>query len=297
MIYQIPEKLLSIFIIGNISLEIGDVFFSSHSLFLSFSFIHWFFYLILLLIILLLLVLLFSKTILSKKRRQSAIVDDSSELSYNSATIIESCNQNTVKAIISTSKAYFLCFEGFFNNDKQQIKNAITEAEVFDKRAKKLKDEVFIIIEKLQQDQIETGHFYVQVVDYLREMAHSLNYAVKPVLAHIENRHKPFDSDQIAQFNSFRTELNDFFNFALYILKEKRYDNLDELIAKRKMLLEKLKTLEKNQIKHIKNASVSTRNSVLYFNIITETKSMLLNLINVVKAQRDFVGETKQNID
>jgi Na+/phosphate symporter len=297
MIYKILEILLSSVLIGNISFEIGDILFLSQSICLSILFIHWFFYLILLLIILLLLVLLFSKKMLTKKRMQLNIADESIEFSYNSATIIESCNQNTVKAIISTSKAYFLCFEGFFNNDKQQIKNAITEADVFDKRAKKLKDEVFMIIEKLQQDQIETGHFYVQVVDYLREMAHSLNYAVKPVMVHIENRHKPFDVDQITQFNNFRSELNDFFNFALYILKEKRYDNLDELIEKRKMLLDKLKILEKNQIKHIKNASVSTRNSVLYFNIITETKSLILNLINVVKAQRDFIGENKQSID
>jgi len=295
MIYQIPTGLLLSVIFGNDYLGIKDGNFSFCSIFLSMGFIHWIFYVILVVIIIILLFLLFSKSLFFKREKHSQLNDETGELAYNSATIIESCNQNTVKAIISTSKSYFLCFEGFFNNDRQQIKNGITEAEEFDKRAKRLKDEVFIIIEKLQQDQIETGLLYVQVVDYLREMAHSLNYAVKPVMIHFENRHKPFEGDQINQFNSFRTELNDFFNFALYILKEKRYDNLDELIAKRKLLLEKLKTLEKNQIKRIKNNSVSTRNSILYFNIITETKSLLLHLINVVKAQRDFVGETKMN--
>jgi Na+/phosphate symporter len=295
MIYQIPTGFLLSVIIGNDYLGIREANFSFCSILVSMGFIHWIFYIILVIIIIVLLFLLLSKSLFFRREKHSVITDEAGELAYNSATIIESCNQNTVKAIISTSKSYFLCFEGFFNNDRQQIKNAITEAEEFDKRAKRLKDEVFTIIEKLQQDQIETGLFYVQVVDYLREMAHSLNYAVKPVMTHFENRHKPFEGDQINQFNSFRTELNDFFNFALYILKEKRYDNLDELITKRKLLLEKLKTLEKNQIKRIKNNAVSTRNSILYFNIITETKSLLLHLINVVKAQRDFVGETKMN--
>lgn len=292
MVYQTLEELYSLVKIGNELLGSGNSNISFKPVILSIGFIHWIFYVILVLIILILLILLLSKSVF-RKRKPSDQQDDQSDLSYNSATIIETCNQNTVKAIISTSKAYFLCFEGFFNYDRQQLKNAITEAEEFDRRAKKLKDEVFIIIEKLQQDQIETGHFYVQVTDYLREMAHSLNYAVQPVMTHFENKHKPFDPEQINQFNTFRTELNDFFNFALYILKEKRYENLDELIAKRKMLVEKLKTLEKNHIKRIKNNSVSTRNSILYFNIITETKSLLLNLINVVKAQRDFVGEAK----
>jgi Na+/phosphate symporter len=223
--------------------------------------------------------------------------DDSFELNVNPSKMIEKCNRNTVRSIISTSKAYFLCFEGFFNNDRQQIKSAITEAEEFDKRAKRLKDNIFKVLQKLQHDQIETGHFYVQVIDYLREMAHSLNYTVKPVYTHFESKHKSFEIEQINQFNEFGVELNNFFNYALYILKEKRFDNLDELIAKRNMLVNNLKELEKNQIKRIKNNQVSTRNSILYFNIIAETKSLLLNLINVVKAQRDFIRETKLNGD
>jgi Na+/phosphate symporter len=213
----------------------------------------------------------------------------------NTNKVIEKCNRNTVKAIISTSKAYFLCFEGFFNNDRQQLKNAFTEADEFDVRAKRLKDNIFKSLQKLQHDQIETGHFYVQVIDYLREMAHSLNYTVKPVYTHFENKHKSFESDQINQFNEFGVELNNFFNFALYILKEKHFEDLDELIDKRNRLVDNLKELEKTQIKRIRNNIVSTRNSILYFNIISETKSLLLNLINVVKAQRDFIRETRQS--
>jgi Na+/phosphate symporter len=236
---------------------------------------------------------------LFKKNEKKEQIDEDEIFGTNSNTksVVEKCNKNTVMAIISTSKSYFLCFEGFFENDRQQLKNAITEAEEFDKRAKKLKDNVFISIQKLHHDQIETGHFYVQVVDYLREMAHSLNYTVKPVFTYFENRHKPFDAEQVKEFSEYGIDLNEFFNYALYILKEKRFENLDELITKRNQLVEKLKGLEKNQIKRIKANIVSTRNSVLYFNIISETKSLLLNLINLVKAQRDFIRETKINIE
>lgn len=237
--------------------------------------------------------LLYRNRINKRKNLNDLEDDETVDLNVNTNKVIEKCNRNTVKAIISTSKAYFLCFEGFFNNDRQQLKNAITEAEEFDKRAKRLKDNIFKILQKLQHDQIETGHFYVQVIDYLREMAHSLNYTVKPVYNYYENKHKSLESEQISQFNEFRVELNNFFNYALYILKEKRFEDLDELIAKRNRLVDNLKELEKAHIKRIKVDTVSTRNSILYFNIISETKSLLLNLINVVKAQRDFIRETK----
>jgi Na+/phosphate symporter len=241
----------------------------------------------------------FRSSFLFRKREKLSDIDEDEIVGNNVNTnkVIEKCNRNTVRAIISTSKAYFLCFEGFFNNDRPQLKSAVNEAEEFDVRAKRLKDNIFKSLQKLQHDQIETGHFYVQVIDYLREMAHSLNYTVKPVFTYFENKHKLFDNEQIKQFNEFRTELNNFFNYALYILKEKRFEDLDELIDKRNRLVDNLKELEKIQIKRIKSNTISTRNSILYFNIISETKSLLLNLINVVKAQRDFIRETKLSGD
>jgi phosphate/sulfate permease len=234
-----------------------------------------------------------------KKRsaRDKEIDEDTIDQNINTAIVLEKCNKNTVKAIIATSKAYFLCFEGFFDNDRQQLKNALSEAEDFNQKAKKLKDTVYKNITKLQKDSVDTGHFYVQVVDYLREMAHSLYFIVSPVYTHFENKHKPFNEDQVKDFNEFATDLGEFFNHALHILKDEKFDQLDELIKKRGDLFVKLKKLEKSQIKRIKAKDVSTRNSMLYFKVITETKNLLLHLINVVKAQRDFIIETTEQTE
>jgi phosphate/sulfate permease len=233
----------------------------------------------------------FRKRSKSNSEEEDELIDQN----INTIKILEKCNKNTVKAIIATSKAYLLCFEGFFNDDRQQLKNAIKESDDFNEKAKKLKDNIFKTIQKLQQDSMETGHFYVQVVDYLREMAHSLNYVVTPVYTHYENKHKAFNDEQVDQLNHFIVDLNEFFNYSLHLLKETQFDRIDDLIEKRDVLFTQLKTLEKNQIKRIKNKEVSTRNSILYFNVITETKNLLLNLINVVKAQRDFIVETDEN--
>lgn len=232
-----------------------------------------------------------------RSAREKEIDEEGIEQNINTAIVLEKCNKNTVKAIIATSKAYFLCFEGFFENDRQQLKNALSETEDFNEKAKKLKDTVYKNITKLQQDSVDTGHFYVQEVDYLREMAHSLYFIVSPVYTHFENKHKPFKKEQIQDFNEFASDLGEFFNHALHILKEEKFEQLDELIKKRAELFELLKKLEKNQIKRIKAKDVSTRNSMLYFKIITETKNLLLHLINVVKAQRDFTQETAEQTE
>lgn len=230
-----------------------------------------------------------------EKAAQTIDEDDLIETNINAQKVLEKCSKNTIKALISTSKAYFLCFDGFFNQDKQQLKDAVIEAKAFNAKAKKQKDNVYKNIQRLNQDSVETGHYYVQVIDYVREMAHSLNYMINPVSYHFDNRHKPFSQEQVDRLRFFGTQINDFFNFALHILKEERYEKIDELIENRDQLLTDLKALEKEQIKQIKNNEVSTRNSVLYFNIISETKNLLLYLINAVKAQRDFVYHSHKN--
>jgi phosphate/sulfate permease len=233
-----------------------------------------------------------------REKAQIAIPDEDEIVDQNTNTqkVLEKCNKNTVKAVISTSKAYYLCFEGFFSEDKQELKNALTEARLFNEKAKKRKDNLYKNIQRLNQDSVETGHFYVQIVDYQREMAHSLNFLIEPVYTHFMNQHKPFTQLQINRLREFNVGLNGFFNHVLHVLKEGKFEKLDELIELRDNLLANLRALEKEQIKRIKNDEVSTRNSVLYFNIITETKNILLQLINVVKAQRDFMVQTHLKI-
>jgi len=219
--------------------------------------------------------------------------DEIDEQASNPEKALDKYNNNTVKAIISTSKAYILCFEGFFNNDRHQLKKAMTETEEFNAKAKSMKDDIYKNIIKLQQDSFETGHFYVQVVDYIREMAHSLHFTVEPVYSHFENKHKPFTKEQQEQFTAFTYQINEFFNYNLHLLKERNFDLLEDVIVKRNILVEHLLEIEKSQIKRIKNKEVSTRNSMLYFKIISETKNLLFHLVNVVKAQRDFIQNSE----
>jgi phosphate/sulfate permease len=151
-----------------------------------------------------------------KKEKAQHIAEDDelTETNINTQKVLEKCTKNTVKAVISTSKAYYLCLEGFFSEDKQQLKDAVNEAEEFNSKAKRQKDGVYKHIQRLKQDSVDTGHFYVQVADYVREMAHSLNYLVNPVYYHFNNKHKPFSQEQVDRLRSFGTQINDFFNHA-----------------------------------------------------------------------------------
>lgn len=219
--------------------------------------------------------------------------DDFSESSIKAESVLVKTTEDSSNAIIMISKAYYLGISGFHSENMKVLEEIEAEIEEFNQRARKLKANTYRIIQQLQHDSIETGHFYVQIVDYLREMAHSIKYVVRPLNQHLINNHKPFADDQNAELEEFNNQVTDFLNFALHIIKESRFAQIEELIQKRKDILDLMRDHEKRQIRRIKRKETNSRNSVLYFGVMSETKHLLLQTVNLLKATRDFISYTK----
>ena len=111
---------------------------------------------------------------------------------------------------------------------------------------------------------------------------------LQPVELHMANNHKPFGKEQAEELTTLTSMLNNFNNFVLHTVKDKKFENIENLASEREKVFQYLGSIEKNQIKRIKNKEVNTRNSQLFFKIIAETKNLLLHTINMVKSYRDL---------
>ncbi len=67
------------------------------------------------------------------------------------------------------------------------------------------------------------------------------------------------------------------------------YGSQDDIQLELNKLLELVELSNKKQIKRIKNSVVGTKNSILFMNIINESKHLSLQAVNLYKSQRDFV--------
>ena len=161
--------------------------------------------------------------------------------------------------------------------------------------AKILKDNIHKTILKLQEDDVDTGHFYVQVLDYLRETAHCLRFISQPIFEYIDNNHPPLTGDQQMEMTEFAQKVNLFFSDVIQVIKKSDYDKLENVFTSQAALLDEVTRIKKRQLKRIKKQEVGTKNSVLYLNTLTETKNLLLYCVNLLKAQRDFVNYNKSN--
>jgi Na+/phosphate symporter len=230
---------------------------------------------------------------LGKTNSGGAEADEFLEPLIRAENVLAKTTEDSSNAIIMISKAYFLSISGFHAGNLRQLDELESEIEEFNQRARRLKANTYPIIQQLQHDSIETGHYYVQIVDYLREMAHSIKYVVRPLRQHLIDKYRPFAEDQNSELTEFSNQVTDFLNFALHIIKESRFEQIDELILKRKDILEQMGEHEKKQIRRIKKKETTSRNSILYFGLMFETKHLLLQSVNLLKATRDFVSFTK----
>jgi len=234
--------------------------------------------------------------LLLKKRSKNSLVEqeDSIDSEDHYEVIIAKSSKQVVKAIVSSNYIVSVGVEGFLNEDRNKLKLAEKSSSDFSKRSKKNKEKVYSTVQALTEGIADTSHYYVQMMDYKREMAHAAHFIIEPLVKYSDNNHKPFTTEQNVELVKLIAQIDNFFNLALHTVKENKFENTETLIADRENIFEVLDKLEKNQIKRIKNKEVNTRNSLLYFKINAELKNLLLHTVNMIKAQRDFITFTRQ---
>ncbi|HQI89674.1 MAG TPA: inorganic phosphate transporter, partial [Tenuifilum sp.] len=226
------------------------------------------------------------KSHLLHKKKTKQLTD---EEIVDEVSIVNRCTNELRKYLKQSIKVYNRTIDGLTTENRRQLKEVNEEVEALNMEAKKLKYNVYYVLKQLEADSIETGHYYVQVIDYLRELAHSLEFVSRPSLQHVENQHKGLTREQAAELKDLSNQLSDLFDDILEMIKQNDYTRVPDAIKKQQDILEDLNKIRKKQVKRIKQGETGTRNSVLYLGLLNEIKNLLLHTINILKAQRDFI--------
>jgi phosphate/sulfate permease len=240
------------------------------------------------------LFLIYRTQIVHKNRESEKAEDKDTEFIeeiLNESIVFDKCLSHTTKALIKVPSFYENLVAGLTNEDRQILRELTTDVRKFNKKTKKIKDNINKTVIRLQADQIDTGYFYVQSVDYLREIAHCFTYMALPSYKHIDNNHDGLGEHQTRELQELTAEIKDLIGDIIVEIQTKDYSNLDRIFEKQQKILDLIAKIRKNQVKRIKEMELQTRRSLLYMDILAETKNLILYSINVLKSQRDFIVE------
>lgn len=233
--------------------------------------------------------ILIKSTIRHRKNRKKQEELDSVKIS--DLTIVEKCTSDVSNAFAEITRIYSETLTGLFNEDRKKLKELYSDAhKIYNIEKERKMYEVLPTLQLLQKDAVDTGHYYVQVIDYLYEVSKSLVHITRSSFEYIDNNHPGLNEYQINDLTKINNEVSSIYRGIVMILKTGDYSDFESLLSKRDNSFELFADAIKNQIKRVKGKESGTRNSILYLGIINETKTMFLQARNLMKAQKYFVS-------
>ena len=205
--------------------------------------------------------------------------------------VLYSCTNTVCKTMEDVSSIYNHMLVALYTENRKVLKETVAQSEIMYKEANKRKYNMSSTLKLLQERNVETGYFYVQVVDYLCEVSKALLHCTRPAYEHINNNHKSLSESQIMDLKVINDEVDNIFDKINKMLREKDFSGINDVMLMRDALFTTIADSVKNQIRRLKNQEMSTRASELYLNILNETKNMVLQSRNLLKSQAYFLNK------
>ena len=224
-----------------------------------------------------------SKKAKARRERKLTIsqTDTTEDILYN-------CIEEVCRTMEEISRIYNRTLVAVFKENRKVLREMVTESNALYEEAHTRKYEVINTLRKLEKNHVNSGHFYVQVVDYLSEVTKALIHITRPAFEHIDNNHTGLTKEQIADLMRVNDGVDEIFTHINEMMRSKNFTDLDKVLDMRDRLFDTIVAAIKSQLRRMDEKS-STKACLLYLSILNETKSMVLQARNLLKSQSYFL--------
>ena len=211
-------------------------------------------------------------------------------LSENENEVLGNIVVEVCQTMQTTTNIYAQTIEATLREDRKALRTLVRQSNDLFYAARERKYAMLPTLHKFHEENyIDTGHYYVQVVDYISEMCKALVHITRPCYEHIDNNHRGMSEEQVEDLTTINNSVSELYTRINDMLQSNDFANIDLVLAMRDELFELIAQAIKNQLRRIQNNSTSTKASMLYLTILNETKTMVLQSRNLLKSQKYFV--------
>jgi anion-transporting ArsA/GET3 family ATPase len=170
----------------------------------------------------------------------------------------------------------------------KQLESVRVDLRDIREETKLMKNNLNVTIRAFNDKQLENMHYYVQAVNYLREVSFALKSFIEASFEHTNNKHKPLVSEQQEELAELNHRIQTFFEKVIQQISAGNYGKVEETIGYEQDIVQYIESINKKQMKRVKNGYCGTKNSLLYSAILTNTRNVLMFTTLLLKVQRDF---------
>lgn len=203
--------------------------------------------------------------------------------------IIASLRDEVCRTMESATKIYDRTLIAVMKENRKVLRDMVKESNDLFYQSRERKYTLLPTLKKLQSSDVNTAHYYVQVVDYLNEMTKALMHITRPAFEHIDNNHEGLSKDQAKDLMSINDDVEAIYRHINVMLREGDFSDIEMVLSLRDQLFESIAEAIKSELNRINEARSNTKASMLYLTILTETKNMILQSRNLLKSQQYFL--------
>ena len=233
----------------------------------------------------------------SNLRRKPSAKGEQAHKPQTADDIIRSLTEEVGRTMESATRIYDRTLIAVFKENRKVLREMVKESNDLFYQSRERKYTLLPTLKKLQSGDVDTAHYYVQVVDYLNEMTKALMHITRPAFEHIDNNHEGLSREQTEDLMHINDEVESIYRHINLMLRTGDFTDIDMVLELRDRLFESIAEAIKSELTRINAGRSGTKASMLYLTILNETKSMVLQSRNLLKSQRYFLDHKGQTTD
>ena len=187
------------------------------------------------------------------------------------------------------TKIYDHTLIAVMKENRKVLRDMVKEANDLFYKSREHKYTLLPTLKRLQTGDVNTAHYYVQVVDYLNEMTKALMHITRPAFEHIDNNHEGLSKEQVRDLMAINDDVESIYRQINTMLRTGDFSDIEMVLTMRDQLFETIADKIKTELTRINEARSNTKASMLYLTILNETKNMVLQSRNLLKSQQYFL--------
>ena len=214
--------------------------------------------------------------------------------SFDGESIYERCSSNVTGILVATYKTLNKSIDSLIKEKHKKLKDDVKTAKRLSKEAKLLKKEVPQTLEKITEESFESGHHYIEIIDFLRESMHCVTHIVTPAYEHVDNNHAPFSTFQTESIREVMNMFQGYVTEVVASITNSEYSKQGKTIQAAMDINEQITKIRKKQLKILKKEPGNTRTNMLFMDVLSEMKNLILHINNIYKSFRDFAEQNRK---
>lgn len=218
------------------------------------------------------------------KKGKAEKASKAEEETVNPGNIKEFCIKKAQEFITKSVKHYNQIITETKKNDKNKLRNIRSNITLIQKEARMHRKTVSQVLKKAVEQEAMQAYFAIRTMDNIMEIINCLENIAGASFNHLANHHKQLTELQLGELKVINEKLTLFLNGISQIVSTDNTVAMDEIELLKTNTENEIEHSSINEVKRIREELTGNRSSILFMNILQETRNILHFSSQVMKS-------------